>query len=128
MPGNTVLLLQVNDARTGGKGVSAEEILNFTQEDLCDDDVMLLDTHTAVAVWVGTSCRENEQRGALALVDEYLASSGRPHDTPVTIVSTRSQSNACPSKLTDHDHVVGLLRGMHIMFAPCRGICHELKG
>jgi len=43
-------LFQINDSVTGGKGISVSEILEFDQEDLDEDDVMLLDTNTEVSL------------------------------------------------------------------------------
>lgn len=47
-PEQPARLFQVNDSATGGHGIAVEEIFDFDQEDLCDDDVMLLDTHKEV--------------------------------------------------------------------------------
>lgn len=44
-PERPARLFQINDSVTGGHGISAKEIFDFDQEDLCDEDVMLLDTH-----------------------------------------------------------------------------------
>ena len=35
---------------------AADEILNFSQEDLACDDVMLLDSWHSVFLWMGNSC------------------------------------------------------------------------
>lgn len=41
-------LFQITDSVTGGHGINVVEIFNYDQEDLCDDDVMLLDTYREV--------------------------------------------------------------------------------
>lgn len=41
-------LFQVSDSTTGGTGIVVEEIFNFDQEDLNDNDVMLLDVYREV--------------------------------------------------------------------------------
>ena len=40
-PAEAPRLFQLCDAAAGGRGVRVEEIFSFTQDDLCDDDVML---------------------------------------------------------------------------------------
>ncbi|KAF2351874.1 Gelsolin-like domain [Trinorchestia longiramus] len=43
---------------------TAQEVLHFTQGDLVEDDVMLLDTWEAVFIWLGVNCNKKEvQRG-----------------------------------------------------------------
>lgn len=38
-----------------------EEIGDFTQEDMLEDDVMLLDVGTCVYLWIGSGCNEEEK-------------------------------------------------------------------
>jgi len=63
-----------------------EEIENFTQQDLVDDDVMLLDTWDAIFVWVGNNSNKVEQKASEQFAFDYLEanSSGRPENVPVT--------------------------------------------
>ena len=49
-PTQPARLFQINDSATGGHGVNVEEIFDFDQEDLCDDDIMLLDSYNEVCV------------------------------------------------------------------------------
>ena len=80
-------LFQLCDAAAGGRGVRVEEIFSFTQDDLCDDDVMLLDAGNAVFLWIGRGATANEKEEADALAVRYVASAaaadGRDADTPV---------------------------------------------
>ncbi|CAL4102752.1 unnamed protein product, partial [Meganyctiphanes norvegica] len=62
-----------------------EEIENFTQQDLVDDDVMLLDTWDAIFVWVGNNSNKVEQKASEQFAFDYLEanSSDRPKNVPV---------------------------------------------
>lgn len=84
-------LFQICDAAAGGSGVACEEIFNFTQDDLADEDVMLLDVVSEVFLWIGGEANENEKREAQTLAQKYIAAcaetDGRDVDTPVTSVA-----------------------------------------
>ena len=47
--------------------------LSFCQDDLCDDDVMLLDVTNEVFLWCGVGANENERREARTLAAAYVA-------------------------------------------------------
>ncbi|KAM7097041.1 villin-1 isoform 1-T1 [Ciconia maguari] len=66
----------------------ATEIVDFTQDDLEEDDVYLLDTWDQVFFWVGKGANESEKEAAAVMVQEYLRShpSGRDLDTPIIVV------------------------------------------
>ncbi|KRZ67970.1 Gelsolin, cytoplasmic, partial [Trichinella papuae] len=65
-----------------------EEIVSFTQEDLYEDDVMVLDVGDEIFVWIGKEASEIEKRkaceNALNLVD--CDASSRTRDTVTIIV------------------------------------------
>ncbi|KAJ6628991.1 hypothetical protein lerEdw1_014697, partial [Lerista edwardsae] len=64
------------------------EITDFTQDDLSESDVMLLDTWDQVFLWIGHEANEVERREALTTAQEYLQThpSGRDTDTPILII------------------------------------------
>ena len=51
-----------------------EEIYNFGQEDLINDDIMLLDTYSTIYVWIGNRSNDFEKRGAFKAAAAYLNS------------------------------------------------------
>ncbi|PAA62739.1 hypothetical protein BOX15_Mlig017793g1, partial [Macrostomum lignano] len=53
---------------------TAEEISNFTQDDLVEEDVMLLDTGDEVYIWIGVDSNEAERQAALQAAVDYLKS------------------------------------------------------
>jgi len=75
-------LFQVHD-HSGG--VRVEEIFDFTQDDLINEDVMLLDTFDEVFVWIGHESNQKEREGAMQAALDYVknAPDGRSADTPV---------------------------------------------
>lgn len=44
-----------------------EEIYNFSQDDLLTEDILILDTHAEVFVWVGQSVDPKEKQNAFEL-------------------------------------------------------------
>ncbi|NXB54958.1 VILI protein, partial [Leucopsar rothschildi] len=66
----------------------ATEIMDFTQDDLEESDVYLLDTWDQVFFWIGKDANESEKEAAAVMAQEYLRShpSGRDLDTPIIVV------------------------------------------
>ncbi|NWH36962.1 VILI protein, partial [Chloropsis hardwickii] len=66
----------------------ATEIIDFTQDDLEESDVYLLDTWDQVFLWIGKGANESEKEAAAVMAQEYLRShpSGRDPDTPIIVV------------------------------------------
>uniref|UniRef100_A0A4W4FYP4 Gelsolin-like domain-containing protein n=1 Tax=Electrophorus electricus TaxID=8005 RepID=A0A4W4FYP4_ELEEL len=64
------------------------EIAQFTQEDLSEDDVMLLDTWDQVLLWIGNQANEVEHQESVVTCQEYLRThpGSRDCDTPILLV------------------------------------------
>lgn len=48
------------------------EILNFSRQDLVDDDIMILDTGKEIFIWEGKESSSDEKKSALTMAEEYL--------------------------------------------------------
>jgi hypothetical protein len=74
---------------------AVEEIFNFSQEDMIDDDVMLLDIYTAVYLWVGSNSQDSEKVAAMGVAAKYVqtasSTDGRDADTPIMIIRAGSE-------------------------------------
>eukprot|EP01138_Halocafeteria_seosinensis_P007299 gb/GECG01007463.1/.p1 GENE.gb/GECG01007463.1/~~gb/GECG01007463.1/.p1 ORF type:complete len:862 (+),score=169.72 gb/GECG01007463.1/:1-2586(+) len=68
--------------------LEVEEIHQFAQDDLMDDDVMILDTYSQVFVWIGSEANENEKKNGMQIAEDYVkkATDGRDEDTPIVEV------------------------------------------
>ncbi|XP_019942077.2 advillin [Paralichthys olivaceus] len=64
------------------------EVTQFTQDDLSEDDVMLLDTWDQVFFWTGKEANEVERKEAVVTSQEYLHThpGNRDPDTPIVLV------------------------------------------
>ncbi|KAM3622019.1 uncharacterized protein V6R79_019250 [Siganus canaliculatus] len=64
------------------------EVTQFTQDDLNEDDVMLLDTWDQVCLWIGKEANEVERKEALITSQEYLRThpGNRDPDTPIVLI------------------------------------------
>ena len=65
-----------------------EEVLNFAQNDLVCEDVMILDSGDTLFVWLGRDSNRQEREAVLTTAKDYLLSdpSGRDVDIPVILV------------------------------------------
>eukprot|EP00770_Monocercomonoides_exilis_P004072 MONOS_4053.1-p1 / transcript=MONOS_4053.1 / gene=MONOS_4053 / organism=Monocercomonoides_exilis_PA203 / gene_product=villin / transcript_product=villin / location=Mono_scaffold00103:18784-21701(-) / protein_length=856 / sequence_SO=supercontig / SO=protein_coding / is_pseudo=false len=64
----------------------AEELFNFSQDDLNGDDVMILDAYDTIWVWIGHGCNKNEIEQSMIVAKEYLESKPDGRDTNIPIV------------------------------------------
>ncbi|XP_068599081.1 advillin [Brachionichthys hirsutus] len=64
------------------------EVTRFTQDDLGEDDVMLLDTWDQVFLWIGQDANEAERTESVATSREYLRThpGDRDPDTPIIMI------------------------------------------
>ncbi|XP_077974564.1 villin-1-like [Styela clava] len=64
------------------------EMFDFTQEDLDEDDVMLLDTFSEIYLWIGKNANKLEKESSMATAIEYLTHDpcGRDKDTPIITI------------------------------------------
>eukprot|EP00392_Amoebophrya_sp_AT5.2_P006572 g6584.t1 len=84
-------LFQVSNA---SGALRVEEAFQFTQEDLIEEDVMLLDCYSAVYVWVGDGAHEQEKNEAPKIAEQYIESSPDRRlveDTPIVIVKAGNE-------------------------------------
>lgn len=51
-----------------------QEIYNFSQDDLVNDDIMLLDAYNTIFVWIGNRSNKFERNGAFSSAQKYLDS------------------------------------------------------
>ncbi|CAJ1967591.1 unnamed protein product [Sphenostylis stenocarpa] len=49
-----------------------EEVYNFTQDDLLPEDILVLDTHAEVFIWVGHSVDPKEKQNAFEIGQKYI--------------------------------------------------------
>jgi hypothetical protein len=77
-----------------------DEIPGFTQEDLLDEDVFMLDIRTTVFVWVGSQSNDQEKSMAVDTAQRFVseATDGRDPDTPII----RINAGAEPSNFTQY--------------------------
>jgi hypothetical protein len=78
-------LFQASNA-TGSFDVN--EVCDFTQTDLNDEDVFLLDTYTAVYLWIGSQSNEAEKTKSFEFANKFIAEAndGRDPDCPIITV------------------------------------------
>jgi len=78
------------------------EIHDFVQDDLDNDDVMILDGHSELFVWIGSGSTEREQAMGVQVAHDYLkaAADGRPENVPIYSVMAKEE----PPQFTIYFH------------------------
>lgn len=76
-------LFQCSNASGVFKG---EEIMNFTQSDLIPEDVMMLDAHDTIFLWIGNGSNKKERDKATKMALEYLRTDPSNRDDNTAIV------------------------------------------
>ena len=72
-------------ASTATGSFKVQEIDRFTQEDLIDDDIMILDTYTQLFVWVGSRSSDEEKQKSFDFAVRFCneACDGREANIPI---------------------------------------------
>lgn len=70
-----------------------EEVVDFEQEDLNQDDVYLLDVQTSLYVWIGHGANDQEKAKAMDTAKQYneTAGDGRDADTPIIKIQSGNE-------------------------------------
>ena len=80
-------------ASTATGRFQVEEILDFEQVDLTEDDVFLLDIYTQLFVWVGSRSTDEERTKSLELAEKFVqeANDGRSRRIPIVRIVSGSE-------------------------------------
>jgi len=71
--------------------LAIDPVFDFSQEDLAEEDVFILDAFTSIFLWVGNEANETEKKGALEAAAAYVKKNGYEADTPVMTVKSGSE-------------------------------------
>uniref|UniRef100_H2ZGB3 Gelsolin-like domain-containing protein n=1 Tax=Ciona savignyi TaxID=51511 RepID=H2ZGB3_CIOSA len=74
-----------------------EEIANFAQEDLDEDDVMLLDAHSEIYLWIGSGANKQEKEESVVTAINYLRTDPTDSRDPHTPIITVKQGFEPPT-------------------------------
>jgi len=85
-----------------------EEVFDFEQEDLVEEDVMLLDTFTTLFVWIGSQANDSEKTKSVAFANKYIADAndGRDPNCPVILVYSGQEPHLFTCKFIVWDHAL----------------------
>lgn len=75
----------------------SEEIFDFDQTDLIEDDVMLLDAYNEVFVWIGKGANAEERKESMKLSTSYVDGDPSPRKAADTIITVIKQGNEPPN-------------------------------
>lgn len=62
--------------RRRGGAFKIEQVIDYNQSDLNEDDVMLLDNGVEIFIWIGDGASDEEKQKSRSLADEYLKKLG----------------------------------------------------
>ncbi|XP_068450101.1 advillin isoform X2 [Clinocottus analis] len=82
------------------------EVTQFTQDDLSEDDVMLLDIWDQVFLWIGKETNEVERKESVVTSQEYLRThpGARDPDTPIVLIKQGFEPPTFTGWFTAWDH------------------------
>lgn len=90
LEGKTKSLHRITDTNGGGNLVFSTVVEDagekISRSALKSEDAFVLDTGAEVLVWVGSGASGQERMNAMGMAQKYLASKGRPQNTPITRV------------------------------------------
>jgi hypothetical protein len=80
-------------ASTATGTFKVEEIDNYDQSDLNDEDVFLLDTYTQLFVWIGSQSTQEEKSKAMEFAQRFISEvdDGRDPDIPIIRVNAGAE-------------------------------------
>lgn len=88
--------------RSKGSKFTVETIENFTQEDLWDDDIMIMDAADQVFVWLGKGASDEEKEKGPLLAEKKLERQGR-EDVPVNVINQGEEPEEFTSLFPEWD-------------------------
>ena len=96
-------LFEVSD-KTGV--VAMSQVAEYTQSDLANDDVFILDVYSKIYVWVGNEATRKEREAATDLASRFLseANDGRDPDAPVISVTAGNEPSSFSAYFQSWDH------------------------
>jgi hypothetical protein len=106
--------------------VEVNEVFSFSQDDLLQDDVMLLDVYNALYVWVGNSANDTEKKAAAEVSRKYIAACAETdgRDASTNIITIKAGSE--PPMFTCH--FLGWdAKAAEVFVDPYEKRCKELK-
>jgi hypothetical protein len=92
-------------ASTASGTFDVEEIFQFSQTDMNDEDVFILDVYSQVFVWIGSQSTEEEKGKSLALAGTFMteADDGRDPDAAVVVVAASNEPHIFTRYFVDWD-------------------------
>ncbi|KAJ8899030.1 hypothetical protein K2173_008855 [Erythroxylum novogranatense] len=82
------------------KGI--EEVYNFSQDDLLTEDILILDTHAEVFIWVGHSVDPKEKQNAFDVGQKYIDMAASLDGLPLNVPLFKVSEGIEPSFFTTY--------------------------